>query len=258
MAALSKRQYLKYAGASLGVVSLGVGGTLAAGSAFQPSVEQPTANVEETNEVTPAAKPDTEAVPEPIIGPRGVGEILDYERDDYGNIEFDWEFVSFETDDGDIDLDDVGVDFETDLDSSFIELTVEDSEVFVDLEFDREDDYCEIEIAFREEYIDFEFDAGDTDFKSSGTGYQYEEDKRDIEYKGRYLDFEYDEEKGELEIKGAIKLELEIDNGLDFEYADGRIFIDFDTTELEYSGEGVAFEWEWRDGRDDEFEARRF
>ncbi|WP_435365971.1 hypothetical protein [Haloarchaeobius sp. DYHT-AS-18] len=258
MADLSKRQYLKYAGASLAALSLGVGGKLAADGTLQSSVK-------ETTEVAPAAKPGTEAAPEPILGPAGYGDILDYERDDYGNIEFDWAYLSFETDDGDVDLDDVGVDFETDIYSEHLELTVEDSEVYVDLEMNDNGDQLELDIAFRDEYISFEFDYGEVEFESDGGGYQFEDDRRDIEYRGRYLDFEYDEDSQELEIKGAIKLELETDNGLDFEYADGRIAIDFDTTELEYAGEDVLMEWEWRGGNhgygsshsEDEFEARR-
>ncbi|MCT9098375.1 hypothetical protein [Haloarchaeobius sp. HME9146] len=249
MADLSKRQYLKYAGASLAALSLGVGGKLAADGTLQSSVK-------ETTEVAPAAKPGTDAAPEPILGPASYGDILDYERDDYGNIEFDWAYLSFESDDGDIDLDDVGVDFETDLDSDFLELTVEDSEVYVDLEMDDNGHHVELDIAFRNEYISFEYDDGDVEFESDGQGHQFEDDRRDIEYRGRFLDFEFDEDSEELEIKGAIKLELEMDNGLDFEYADGRIAIDFDTTELEYAGEDVLMEWEWHNG-DDEFEARR-
>ncbi|WP_267643742.1 hypothetical protein [Haloarchaeobius amylolyticus] len=258
MADISKRQYLKYAGASFAALSLGVGGKLAADGSLQSSVK-------ETTEVAPAAKPGTEAAPEPILGPAGVGDILDYERDDYGNIEFDWVYLSFETDDGDVDLDDVGVDFETELGKESLEFTVEDSEVYVDLEFNDYGEQLELDIAFRNEYISFEYDYGDVEFESDGGGYQFEDDRRDIEYRGRFLDFEFDEDSGELEIKGAIKLELEVDDGLDFEYADGRIVVDFDETELEYAGEDVIFEWEWRGGShgygqshsEDEFEARR-
>ncbi|WP_267643741.1 hypothetical protein [Haloarchaeobius amylolyticus] len=250
MADLSKRQYLKYAGASLAALSLGVGGKLAADGSLQSSVQS-------TTEVAPAAKPSAEAAPEPILGPAGVGDILDYERDDDGNIEFDWAYLSFETDNGDIDLDDVGVDFETDMYGESLELTVEDSEVYVDLEMDDDGDHVELDIAFRNEYISFEYDDGDVEFESDGQGHQFEDDRRDIEYRGRFLDFEYDEDSQELEIKGAVKLELEMDNGLDFEYADGRIMIDFDETELEYAGEDVLMEWEWGNGSDDEFEARR-
>ncbi|WP_435365975.1 hypothetical protein [Haloarchaeobius sp. DYHT-AS-18] len=258
MADINKRQYLKYAGASLAALSLGVGGKLAADGTLQSSVK-------ETTEVAPAAKPGTDAAPEPILGPAGVGDVLDYERDDYGNIEFDWVYLSFETEDGDIDLDDVGVDLETHLDDGDAEFTVEDSEVYVDLEVSDFGEMVELDIAFRDEYISFEFDYGDVEFESDGSGYQFEDDRRDVEYRGRYLDFEFEEDSLELEIKGAIKLELEMENGLDFEYADGRIAVDLDETELEYAGEDVIFEWEWRGGNhgygqkhsEDEFEARR-
>ncbi|WP_435365974.1 hypothetical protein [Haloarchaeobius sp. DYHT-AS-18] len=258
MADLSKRQYLKYAGASAAALSLGVGGKLAADGTLQSSVK-------ETTEVAPAAKPGTDAAPEPIFGPAGVGDILDYERDDDGNIEFDWVYLSFETEDGDIELDDIGVDLETELGKEHLEFTVEDSEVYVDLEMHDDGDMLELDIAFRDEYVSFEYDYGDIEFESDGGGYQFEDDRRDVEYRGRFLRFEFDEDSGELEIKGAINLELEVSNGLDFEYADGRIAVDLDETELEYAGEDVLMEWEWRGGNhgygrrssEDEFEARR-
>ncbi|WP_267643743.1 hypothetical protein [Haloarchaeobius amylolyticus] len=258
MADLSKRQYLKYAGASLAALSLGVGGKLAADGTLQSSVQS-------TTELAPAAKPGAGAAPEPILRTARVGDILDYERNDDGDIEFDWVYLSFETDDGDVDLDDVGVDLETELGQEHLEFTVEDSEVYVDLEFSDYGDMLELDIAFRNEYISFEYDYGNVEFESDGGGHKFEDDRRDIEYRGRFLDFEYDEDSQELEIKGAIKLELEVGNGLDFEYADGRIAVDFDETELEYVGEDVMFEWEYRGGNnalrrrysEDEFEARR-
>ncbi|WP_435362270.1 hypothetical protein [Haloarchaeobius sp. DFWS5] len=280
MADLSKRQYLKYAGASMAALSLGVGGKLAADGTL-------VSNVAQTTEISPAAKPGSEAAPEPIVRGAASGDVLDYERDEFGSIEFDWDLLSFESDEfGGFEISDLGVDIEMTQDGygnfESLDMLVEDAELFFDLEAKhaggggharaggRGSAYTEFElsIAIGDEWIDFEYkgngyEPADVEFEASGHGDQFEDDGpgTDIEYRGYFIDFEYEEASHSLEIKGAIKLDLDINefNDVDLDYDDGRIGVDLDTgsLDLEYIGESVAFEWEYiQRGVDDEFEAR--
>ncbi|WP_435320505.1 hypothetical protein [Haloarchaeobius sp. TZWSO28] len=265
MADLSKRQYLKYAGASLAALSLGVGGKLAADGSFAPAVG-------ETSRVAAGANPEAT----PILRSAGIGDILDYERKDDGAIEFDWGLLSFETEsDGSFEIEDLGVDIEAIIDDGddleSLDMRVEDTELYFDLEIleDRGIDAVELDFAFRDEWVQFEFDADGpkVEFESDGSGYQFEaeDDSRDIEYMGRNIKFEFKETDGdnwELEITGAIRADIEWneDGELDVDYIDGRIAVDIDvgSLDVEYAGEDVMFEWEYVDyGTDDEFEARR-
>jgi hypothetical protein len=237
----SKRQYLKYAGAGLAAASLGIGGTVASGSGALSSVEGAT-------DVAPQSSRPTS------------GDRLDYER--RGNdIEFDYLDLAFESDDGDIDLDDVGVDFETDGES--LELTIDNGDVSLDLEMDMENGAADVELTLSVggEYVDFESSGRgttqDVEFEAIGDSETFEDDNREIEYKGDAIGFEWDTESQELDITGDVALELKTDGELDFEYQDDLVTIDYDTSELEYVGEEVSLEWEFGDGDDDEFEARR-
>ncbi len=258
---------MKYAGASLAALSLGVGGKLAA--------DGPLAAVGETTGLAPSAGANPEATP--ILRGAGVGDILDYERKDDGAVEFDWGYLSFESEgDGSFEIEDVGVDIEATVDGGddfdALEMLVEDSELYFDLEVLESGgiDSVELDFALRDEYVSFEFDAdGPTvEFESDGSGHQFEaeDDSRDIEYQGRRLKFEFKEtdggDKWELEISGAIRADIEwTESGeLDVDYVDGRIAVDIDVSSLdvEYAGTDVMFEWEYVDyGTDDEFEARR-
>ncbi|WP_435362272.1 hypothetical protein [Haloarchaeobius sp. DFWS5] len=289
MADLSKRQYLKYAGAGMAALSLGVGGKLAADGSL-------VSNVAETSEVAPAANPGSEAAPEPYYRGVQAGDVLDYERKEDGSVEFTWDFLDFESEeDGSIEISDLGVDIEVDLAGSYhrrhgkgsdddvdsLEMTIEDLDcdcgaLFFDLEAMMRNGYhhhygnakksdvdFELTIAIADEWIDFEYKGGDVEFEASGHGDKFEDDGpgTDIEYRGYFIDFEYDSEAQELEIKGAIKLDLELDNfgNLDLDYDDGRIAVDLDvgSLDLEYVGETVYLEWDYvTRGVDDEFEAR--
>ncbi|WP_435362271.1 hypothetical protein [Haloarchaeobius sp. DFWS5] len=282
MADLSKRQYLKYAGASMAALSLGVGGKLAADGSL-------VSNVAETTEVAPAAKPGSEAAPEPYYRGVQAGDVLDYERKEDGSVEFTWGFLDFESEeDGSIEISDLGVDIEVDLAGSYnsryyggsdddvdkLEMLIEDGDLFFDLEAEMEHGYhhrggktqtrYELTVAIGDEWIDFEYNGnGDVEFEASGAGDKFEDDGQgtDIEYRGYFIDFEFDDNGQSLEIKGAIKLDLEFDaNGnLDLDYDDGRIGVDLDvgSLDLEYIGETVYLEWEYvTRGVDDEFEAR--
>lgn len=239
----SKRQYLKYTGATLAAASLGIGGTVGSGALK---------NVEALDETASQVRG------------RGSGDRLDYERNDDGEIEFDYLDLSFETNNGDIELDDIGVDFETTNAgrgrAGELELTV-DNGVYVDLEMSDGGDRVELTIEVGGEYIDFEFDADndDVEFEAIGMADQFEDDNSEIEYRGDHIDFEWNDHTRELEIKGDVKLELEMNGTLDFEYQDDDIMIDYDEDELEYHGLDVAIEWDHRGGRRglDDFEARR-
>ncbi|WP_435362273.1 hypothetical protein [Haloarchaeobius sp. DFWS5] len=288
MADLSKRQYLKYAGAGMAALSLGVGGKLAADGALS-------SNVAGTTEVAPAANPGSEAAPEPYYRGVQAGDVLDYERKEDGSVEFDWGFLSFESEeDGSIEIDDLGVDIEVDLSGSYnhrygkgtddavdsLEILIEDLDcdcgaLFFDLEatMDRgyhyrggkaKDTRYELTVAIGDEWIDFEYNGnGDVEFEASGAGDKFEDDGqgKDIQYRGYFIDFEFDDDARSLEIKGAIKfdLELETNGDMDLDYDDGRIGIDLDvgSLDLEYVGETVYLEWDYvTRGVDDEFEAR--
>lgn len=235
----SKRQYLKYTGATLAAASLGIGGTVGSGALK---------NVESLDEAAPQIRPRN-------------GDRLDYERNEDDEIEFDYRDVSFESDNGDIDLDDIGVDFETNLHGDELELTISNGHVELDLEMSDNGDRVELTMNVGGEYIDFEFEAngrrGDVEFEALGNSDTFEDDDGEIEYKGDAINFEWDEESGELDITGDIKLELETGrNRLDFEYMDDHVHIDYDTTELEYDGPDVSIDWEHNGRNPDDFEAR--
>jgi hypothetical protein len=235
----SKRQYLKYTGATLAAASLGIGGTVGSGALK---------NVEALDEAAPQVRPRS-------------GDRLDYERNEAGEIEFDYLDLSFESNNGDVELDDIGVDFETNLDGDELELTISNGLVELDLEMSDNGESVELTMNVGGEYIDFEFDGrrgrrGDVEFEALGNADSFEDDG-EIEYKGDAIDFEWDDESGELDIKGDIKLELTTGrNRLDFEYQDDDIMIDYDTRELEYVGVDVAIDWEHNDSHPDDFEAR--
>ncbi|WP_254538876.1 DUF4097 family beta strand repeat-containing protein [Halomarina litorea] len=238
---ISKRQYIKAAGVSLAALSLGVGGTISAGN-FSPAVAGPQA---------------PGAVAGPATGPAQTGsgsDRLDYERDENGNLEFDFEGVSFETDDGDIDLDDVDAGVSLETTDGDVELTVSDGDVEVSLEMSDGD--VEVMVEVGGEMVDFERnDTGDIEFEAEGNSETFEDDDREIEYKGDAIQFEYDDNTNELDVSGDVKIEHEANGETDFEYADDNVSIDYDGTELEYVGETVSLEW--NDGAETDFEARR-
>ncbi|WP_435362276.1 hypothetical protein [Haloarchaeobius sp. DFWS5] len=257
MVTSSKRQYLRLAGASLAAVSLGVGGKLAADTAL-------TSNVAATSEVSPAAKPggsgstpaaspagDKTAPPAAAsAGPSGdaaatnpqgtepygdccaagyVGP-LDYERDDYGNVDFDWDGMTFETNGGDID----------------VEFVVDDVGIFIDFETKYGGTSLELTAVVGPDYVDLEVDENwEVEFEAAGPVGKFEDDNNEIEYRGGFIDLEWDPVSKDLElvIDGA-KLEWNCNS--------------YEHHELEYRGLSVQLDWEsgFNYGRG-EFEARR-
>ncbi|WP_435365979.1 hypothetical protein [Haloarchaeobius sp. DYHT-AS-18] len=257
MAATSKRQYLKYAGTALAALSMGVGGKLAADGALQ-------SNVENTREVSPAANPGGQApaaspggssAPEtpaaspgpaaapadpavgadeaadPYLGPAGSGYLLDYERDDNGDVEFEWGGLMFETHNGDLD-----VEFEVNDYGIYIEFETKDGGESVELTAVADGDYIDFEV---DHLYDVEFEA------ASDLGTKFEDDGHEVEYRGRLVDFEWDPESLELDLKIA---------GARLEWSAK----DQSTRELEYRGIEVQIEWEGLGYHSDgDFEARR-
>lgn len=206
MTDFTKREYLKLTAASLGVFALGTAGLVA------------------TNNVAD------------VTGPSGggsgqyayrSGDRLDYERDDDGDIEFDWEDISFETHDGDRDID----------------FTVSSFDVELDFETDNDGEEVEFSLAVGGEVIDFEFDhrRGEDDeieFTSNGRARKFENEDGEVEYRGEAINFEWETDGRELDVKGDIMFE-------------------FDGDELEYRGTDIHIQWKrGRRGKAPEFEAR--
>lgn len=222
----SKRQYLKYSGAALAALSLGVGGKMAS-SGDVPVVRNLGSGV------TPKVDGGSDAVAGPGLDdaqqlrPRS-GDRLDYERDDDGNVEFDWEGLSFETRDGD----------------DSVELTVDSGHVMLDFESDDNGRNTELTLEVGGEYVDLEVEGAgrsnaDVEFEAIGHSETFEDDNDEIEYKGDAIDVEYDLENQELEVKGDVMLE-------------------WDMKELEYRDDTIMIEWKrpTRGRRHGEFEAR--
>ncbi|MFC4357896.1 hypothetical protein ACFO0N_08030 [Halobium salinum] len=235
----SKRQYLKYAGLGLAAMTLGVGGT--AGS---------------------VAARHGAPVDAPLVAPQFDGRILDYERDDDGEVQFDFRGIRFRTSDDDIDLDDVdsGVSFETNRRDDHLQLLVDRGGVQLDLDVADDGDRIDLTMAVGDEYLDFEFDDRDreVDLTVSGSGVTFEDASARIEYQGDAITLDWDGDDGDLDISGDVSLRLRTDRrDIDFEYRDDDVAVDFRDEELDYVGEDVTIEWRMNRGRrDDDFEAR--
>jgi hypothetical protein len=182
---------------------------------------------------------------------------LDFERDDDGDIEFDYEDLSFESDDGKVELRDDDIDFEAD-DTDMVELRIDRGGVQVDLDVKDQHD-LELRMASGSDTIDLEVDDRDeVEFEADGSLERaFEAEDGDVEYRGRSIDVDWDAEDSELDIRGDVSLELDLSDGIDIEYDDGTVDLDYETngdTSLEYTGQTVEIDWE--NGRDDDFEAR--
>lgn len=152
---------------------------------------------------------------------------LDYERMDNGDVEFDYEEVSFESEDGDIEL-------RLDTGNNAVDLEVNGA----GLRHHSGDDV--------------EFEAAQSPDRA------FEAEQGDIEYRTDSIDLDWDMENADLDIRGDISLEVNLEDGIDLEYGDSSISMDFDTngsTDLEYTGEVVDLDWE--NGDKDDFEARQ-
>lgn len=206
MTEITKREYLKLTAASLGVFTLGTAGLVATSGADEPSRLGGGAQ-----QVRPAS-----------------GERLDYERDDDGDIEFDWEDVSFETRGGDRD----------------IEFTVSMNGIDLDFETDDYGDEVEFSLAIDDDAIEFEYDAlangglGDIEFTAEGSTEKFENEDGEVEFRGEYIHFEWEEDTRELDVKG-------------------EVIFDFDFDELEYRDADIHVQWKRATrNRPAEFEAR--
>jgi hypothetical protein len=179
---------------------------------------------------------------------------VDYERTRNGDIEFEYLDLSFESDDGDFELQDEGVDFEVEHRDS-LELTIDTGSTYLDLEMDDNGDEIELEVASGNQYIEFEWDNGAVEFETIGLG-DFEDDEGSIEFEGDHLEFEWDDDDGQLEISGDIELEVDMRSSrMNLEYKDDDIEIEYDDEELEYVGRDVEIEWEFDSSRD-KFDAR--
>ncbi|WP_254538872.1 hypothetical protein [Halomarina litorea] len=249
MAKFSRRQCLKAAGVSLAAISLGAGGTIVAQqAAIEPGVgpgavggpqgpgsvdlgpDGARTSVDIGGGGGAGSGPGSVAAPSGGAGPNAVaggdvsgqavrsGDRLDYERDDDRNIEFDYGDLSFETNNGDQD----------------VELAITDGDVRLDFESDNGGDDLEVTLDIGSESIDLEADGADIELDAVGDTESFEDDDGEIEYKGQDIQLEWDDENKELDITGEIRLEWKSD-------------------ELEFRGTGVQLEWE----ADGDFEARR-
>lgn len=179
---------------------------------------------------------------------------LDYERARNGDIEFEYLDLSFESDNGDFELEDVGVDLEVKHRES-LELKVNTGTAYIDLEMDDNGREIDLKIETGSQYIDFEFDHGAVDLEADGLE-SFEDDDGEIEFEGLDLELEWDDDDGTLEISGDIDLELDTHRSdLNLEYSDGDIEIEFDDEELEYVGHDIELEWEFDSNRD-KFDAK--
>jgi hypothetical protein len=243
----SKRQTLKYAGASLTALSLGIGGKVA--SDGNTSVVEAAAD-----DVASTASRSSRR-----------SQKLDYERMDNGDIEFDYQDVTFESQDGEIELRDVGIDFETE-DRREFDLMVDTSSATLDLEV-KDSDEIELRLDTGSNAVDFEVDGGGRTYHKSGGDVEFEAARSperafeaetgDVEYRTDSIDFDWDNDNADLDIRGDINLEVNLEEGIDLEYDDDSISLEFDrngSPDLEYTGEEVDLEWE--NGREDDFEAR--
>jgi hypothetical protein len=206
MTDITKRDYLKLTAASLGVFTLGTAGLVATNGADEPSRLGGGAQ-----QVRP-----------------GNGQRLDYERDDDGDIEFDWEDVSFETRGGDRD----------------IEFSVDINGIELDFETDDYGNEVELSLTIDDEAIEFEYDArangglGDIEFEAEGSAKKFENEDGEVEFRGELIHFEWEEDTRELDVKGEVMFE-------------------FDFDELEYRDADIHIQWKSASrARDAEFEAR--
>jgi hypothetical protein len=225
----SKRQYLKYSGAALAALSLGVGGKMATSSEVPVVRNLGSGGVADMGDGLDA---DAGAVDGPAVDdaqqvrPRS-GDVLDYERDEDGNVEFDWEGLSFETRGRDND----------------VELTVNEGNVTLDLETDNNGRDTEMTLEVSGEYVDLEVTGAgsrnaDVEFEAIGTSDSFEDDGNELEYKGDAIQVEYDTESKDLEVRGDVMIE-------------------WDTDELEYRDDNIMIEWKRAGNRGHgDFEAR--
>ncbi|WP_267643739.1 hypothetical protein [Haloarchaeobius amylolyticus] len=207
MADLSKRQYLKYAGASLAAASFTLGGKLAGSTVPNVAPESTVATATRTgSDAAPAATP--ESASEPLLG-AAVGAALEYERDPNGDIEFYWDGVEFETENNDQD----------------IEFTANEPGVYIDFETDEFGDDLDLELVVDGDVIEFEVRGNyDVDFEAVADGRKFEDDG-DIEFHASRIKFEWEPDDHKLEIRGAV-------------------YLDWDGDQFDYRGRNVLLEWD--------------
>ncbi|WP_435320510.1 hypothetical protein [Haloarchaeobius sp. TZWSO28] len=234
MADISKRQYLKYAGASLAAATFTLGGKLASNTLAADAPEStvtPAASTNTGGDAAPAADPQPAS--QPLVG-AAAGPYLDYEREDNGDIEFWWDGVEFETENNDRD----------------IEFSAAEPGIYIDFETKDGGDHLDLEMDIDGDVIEFEVRGNhDVDFTAVADGRKFEDDG-DIEFFASRLKFEWEPDNHQLEIRGAV-------------------YLDWDGDEFDYRGRNILLEWDASthnnpafgeyDGRSGEgkFEARR-